>query len=423
MLLPEDHFAEDAMRPARLWKLLWTLLWLAGSAAILPADTLTRITELGPGDDDGFDGLAAAVLGDELFFVGRLPAGGSALWRYGGAAPPTLVPDSDELDPGQELVAWNGKLYFAAAPAGDRELWVFDPGDGSFAEAVDVRAGGNGNPEELTVRGDRICFAAFGDTIGRELACWDGSGPADLYDLAPGADSSFPVYLAATGDRLAFAAETGGGERLWIYAGANPPAPVEPAPGEPYDSPCCFVQRGQETFFQAADAASIYRLWRHDGAAPPAPVSDSFEPGGFGGLFRDRLVVAGADPTVGVEDEELWRFTPSGPRRLAPGLQVQQSDRSSILRGALFLRGYVGGASDHALYRWCGAGRAAALSDPLGGSDPSIASDLLVAFAGRLFFTATDATHGQELWALDSSHLFCDDLESGNTGWWTSAQP
>jgi hypothetical protein len=181
--------------------------------------------------------------------------------------------------------------------------------------------------------------------------------------------------------------------------------------------------RGQETFFQAADSGSSYRLWRHDGVAPPAPVSSTFEVGGLEGLFRGRVVVGGADPESGVDLEELWRLGPSGLRRLGPGLEVAQSDAVTVLREALFLRGFVGGASDFALYRYCGAGRAVQLTDPGTGTDPSITGDRMVAFGGRLYFSATDAASGGELWRFDSSHLFCDDFESGDAAFWSSNQP
>jgi hypothetical protein len=396
-------------------------LELLAAATVLSADTLTRITDLRPGDDDGLPGLAAAVAGGQLYFVGRTASAGTALWRYDGVSAPVLVPDSDPLDP-VGLAAWNGELYFQGGPSGDRELWRFDPVGGTLAEAVDVRSDGNALPVELAPRGDRICFAAFLDGAQRELVCWDGDGPAEIHDLEPGPDSSYPTGLVATGARLAFVARSAGEDRLWILDGDQAPLALEPEPGEPYSSPCCAVPLGAQTFFGALDGDSVSRLWRHDGgAAAPTRVSPTFEAGGYPALFRGRVVVGGTDGTPGAT-EELWRRGASGFRRLAPGLAAEQADGAALMREALFLRAYVGGDDLYALYRYCGGGRAVVLSDPFAG-DPSITSSRPIAFGGRLFVSAVDETHGEELWAFASSHVFCDDFESGDDAWWSASQP
>lgn len=392
-------------------------LALAGAASAPAADTLTRITDLVPGDDDGLDGLAGAVVGNELFFVGWLAAGGEALYHYDGVGSPAMVPGSDAADPAG-LVAWNGKLYFGGGPNSDRELWSYDPVGGAIGEAVDVRPTGNAIPESIAAFGDRICFASHTDSQGRELACWDGSGGADVHDLVPGPDSSFPTGLYVHGGALYFVASDGADERLWRFDGQSAPAVVAAAPGDEFEGPCCLAGATDGLYFQAFDAAFLIRLWRYDGVNPPAPVSETFEPTGWTGVFRGRPVVGGENPSTGVA-EELWRRGPAGLRRLSPGTILEQSDALTTMRDALFLRSYVGGADDFALHRFCGAGGVVTVADPRDG-DPAITSDRLVAFNGRLYFAATDATFGEELWAFDSSHLFCDDFESADASAWSN---
>lgn len=392
------------------------LVALAGAASPLPADTLTRLTDLRPGDDDGLPGLAAAVVGDVLYFVGRVPAGGKALYRYDGTNPPTLVAGSDAADP-TGLVAWNGKLYFAGGPSDDRELWGYDPVGGTIGEAVDVRPSGNAVPQWIAALADRICFASHTDVLGRELACWDGSGAADVFDLVPGPDSSFPTGLYVHGGELFFVAWEDGEDRLWRYDGAGVPTVVPAGPDGVLTDPCCLASAGDGLYFQAFTDAFEVRLYRFDGTNPPAPVSESLEPTGWTGTYRSRLVVGGIDPLAG-GIEELWRRGPAGLRRLDPGNVFEQSGALTTMRDALFLRSYVGGASDFALHRFCGAGDVVTLVDPRNGTDPAITSDLMIAFGGRLLFAATDPLFGEELWALDSSHLFCDDFESADASAW-----
>ena len=390
-------------------------------AAGAGADVLTRITDLRPGADDGLDGLAAAVLDGQLWFVGRPPGGGSALWRYDGVNPPTMVPGSDAADPAG-LVAWNGKLYFGGGPNSDRELWVHDPVGGTVAEAVDVRASGNAVVEDIEAFGAWLCFAAFGDTTGRELFCWDGSGPADAVELNPGAGDSYPSELHATASRLYVVAQIDGDVRLWSWNGADPPSLIAAAPSGEYDWPCCLASAGGETYFEAFDSDFFGRLWRHDGVNPPEPVSADLEPDGWTGVYRNRLVLGATNPPGGAPEAELWRLAPAGLARLSPGTPVESADALAVVRDGLFARGFVAAGTATALYRYCGAGDVVALTDPFGGSDPEPAGERAIAFAGRLFFAAEDAA-GQELWAFDSSHLFCDDFESGDTSWWSSSVP
>lgn len=400
----------SALRP-----LLLTLI-LAAAPSIVAADTLTRITDLVAGDDDGLNGLAAAVVGNHLYFVGWVPAGGTALFVYDGTSAPTQVPGSGAAGP-KGLTAWNGKLYFAGGPSDDRELWSYDPVGGTIGEAVDVRPSGNAVPESIAAIDSHICFASHTDNAGRELACWDGSGSADVYDLVAGEDSSFPVELHPYDGELYFIAREDGEERLWRFDGNSAPTIVAAAPGAEFELPCCLAGAADGLFFQAQDNAFEIRLWRYDGVQPPTIVSETFEPTGWTGAFRGRAVLGGRDPLAG-GTEEMWRRGPTGLRRLDPGATFEQAAALTTMRDALFLLSFVSGSDEFALHRFCGAGDIVTLVDPRNGSDPAIHGESMIAFGNRVLFAATDPSFGQELWAFDSSHLFCDDFESSDMTAW-----
>ncbi|MGE0639413.1 MAG: hypothetical protein AB7G12_07210 [Thermoanaerobaculia bacterium] len=398
------------------------LVVLAGLASPAPATSvLSRITDLRPGDDDGLDRLDAAVLGDTLYFVGRTPAGSPALWAFDGSGDPEMIADSDAATP-SGLALWNGRLFFAGGPSGDIELWSFDPGTGSLAEAVDVRPSGNASPTSIVPFGDRVCFLAFGDGTGRELFCWDGSGSADVVELVPGGGDASPADLVPAPGRLYVVADVDGDARLWSWNGVDPPEPVPAPVGSDDTFPCCFSVLDGWLYFAAFDNQFRIRLWQHDGIGPPVAVDAGFEAGGWTGVYRQRLIAGGADVGAGAPDEELWRLGAGGLARISPGATVETASALTVVRDALFALGYPGAGDDFAIYRFCGAGPVAALTDPLAG-DPGADPEAMIAYAGRLYFAGDDGTFGRELWSLASDHVFCDDFESGDTGAWPPVQP
>lgn len=391
------------------------LALLAG--APLAADTGTRLTELGAGADDGVDGLDAAVAGAALYFVGRDGAASRALYRYDGVNPPALVPDSTAPAP-RGLIGWNGKVYFQGG-AGDRELWVHDPAAGTVELALDVRAGGNGNPQRFALFDGRLCFGAYSTSDGFELFCWDGANPPELFDLAPDGDSSFVEELTAWGPRLAFVAQVGGERALWTYDGFNPPAAVAPAPGEPYDFPCCLAAGGDGAlYFEASESGGTARLWRYDGLTAPTRVSTSFSPWGFPGAPRGRLLVDGEDSDQGVADPELWRLVDGDLERVRPATTLAATTSWAAAGGVVYSVGEsVPTSGDLVLFRHC-LGADLAPTDAFDAAAAAVVGERALAFAGRVFVSAEDAAHGEELWSVTPSHLFCADFEASDTADW-----
>lgn len=393
-------------------------LCLALAAPPLAADLAVRLTELGAGAPDGLQGLDTAVVGDALYFVGRDGAASRALHRYDGVNPPAPIADSAAADP-QELVSWGGRLYFRGG-AGDRELWVYDPTGPTLELALDVRPGGNGQPQRFAAFDDRLCFGAFSAANGFELFCWDGVTTPDLLDLEPGAESSFPEALTIWGDRLAFVAQVGGERRLWVYDGVNPPAAVAGAPGDDYDFPGGIaVGADAALYFEALPAGGgAARLWRYDGLTAPTPVSTSFSPWGFPGAPRGRLLVSGEDPASGVEVPELWRLVSAGLERVAPGIAVGSAAAPVAAGGVMYFPGEsVPASGDLVLFRLC-SGAAFGPSGALAAGGATLASERAVGFRDRILVTADDPEHGEELWQIEPAYLYCDDFETGDAADW-----
>lgn len=386
--------------------------------APLRADTAVRLTDLEPGDEDGLNGLDAAVVSGALYFVGRNGAGQEGLYRYDGTNPPALLADSVAARP-RELTAWQGKLYFQGGPSNDRELWRYDPVGATFVEALDLRPTGNGNPQRFAAPPGLLCFSAFTDNFGFEPHCWDGTNPPTVLDLTPGASSSAPLYLTPWNGALALVNETDAEGLVLTWDGSGAAEPIDPGPGEPYSNACCLSAIGTELYFQAQDGSSFYRIFGHAESGSPARVSTTFEPGGFIGSFRGQMVTDGEDPALGVLSPELWRRVAGALRRVRPGDAVAGTDGHVEVAGASYFTGYPSLASDDRdLYKYCGAGPVGLATPAFAGDAASVVGDRAVGFLGRVYVSATDGLFGEELWEITPDHLFCDDFETGGTSSW-----
>ena len=393
------------------------LLILSAAGPAQAADVLTRITDIGPGTQDGLNDLDGAVLGGFLYFVTQ-PGTGTNLYRTDGSGTPVPVPNVDAVDPG-EVIAWNGKLYFGGGE--DREVWEYDPADDSVAEVVEIRTTGNTVPQRFAATPDRLCFAGFTDTLGFEYHCWDGVAPAITYDLEPGVTDSFPDYLVADGDRIAFVGRSGGANVVYLQDGNSLPEPVPVAPGQGYDSPCCLGFADGVLYFDGSDINNgAQRLYRYDGLSPASHVSETFIFDGVPAALRNQLLVAGRDPSIGVTQSELFRLSGTTLRRVAPGSIVGTAIDPVEHDGALFLQSWNG---TEVLLRYCGAGDVTQLPLTVGGETAVPVEGPGISFAGRYYVAADSAIAGTELWALDSAHRHCDGFETANTTAWSSVAP
>src|SRR6188508_2562381 len=106
---------------------LSTLLLAAfsGGASSALAEDPVRLTDLRPGGLSGVPNLEAAVFGDKLYFAATATGAELDLWVYDGISAPTMVPGGGQLQP-EELLVWQGALYFEGGPYTDRELWRYD---------------------------------------------------------------------------------------------------------------------------------------------------------------------------------------------------------------------------------------------------------------------------------------------------------
>jgi len=336
----------------------------------------------------------------------------------------------------ENLTVVRGTLYFTADDGTHgRELWR---SDGTRAGTVMVRnifAGrGSSYPGVLTAAGRRVFFSARDGVHGRELWSSDGtrSGTALARDISPkSVGSRGPQGVKALGGRVYFSVDDGRhGEELWSSNGTRRGTFLlrdinattqygSPAGSEPSD----LTVMGRRLFFSADDSIRGRELWRSDGTRAGTVLVKDVNPEGSGvprQLTRidDRLFFF-ADHD-GQRGDELW--TTDGTRRgkvLVKDIQPVDSPYGS----------YRGNAPTHltavrkklffAATRFLAEERS---QRELWTSDGSAAGTVALrqldivtegvhyfpwipftSVAGRLFFSASDGLHGEELWSSDGT--------------------
>ncbi len=256
------------------------------------------------------------------------------------------------------------KVYFIAndGTTGD-ELWVTN-GRASGTKIVrDIRAGADGSDiaEFISFRG-KAYFRANDGTNGPELWVVSGSNASLMSDINPGVVGSYPANFTKVGNKLFFTAADGThGEELWVTDGTTVSMVKDIMPGATDSSPRYLTASGDILFFRADDGVNGAELWKSDGtAAGTVLVADIFP---------------------GVDDSTISSIFPF------PGKRVLLSAESTSNNRELWIAGESGATLLKDIYVG------------VGGSSPS--KFIKIPGRKRVYFTATSAEHGTELWVTN----------------------
>jgi ELWxxDGT repeat protein len=271
----------------------------------------------------------------KLYFAGEQSAAtGIELFSFDPASgiksAATIEAGPGDSRPG-EFAVYDGALYFAATTSvAGRELYQFD---GSTATQLSLSPGAaDSNPTDLTVNDGVLYFAAtstnalslFGD-IGTELFALDGTS-LNAADLNPGTGSSAPTDLAAAGGVLFFAAGAGADgsfdrELHFVdQSAAQSGEIVINSSASVGANPSGMAAVGSFVYFAATGSGSNTELWRA-GKTGPEFVAD-VRPGAVGSSPRhifdfNGSVVFSADDGSGLAGEELHRIIPASDAEFA----------------------------------------------------------------------------------------------------------
>lgn len=361
-----------------------------------------------------------------LYFTANDGTWGFELWKSDGTTAGTVqvkdIVAGTNMSYPSNLTNVNGTLYFTARDAaGDEELWKSDGTAAGTLPVKDIFAGTTGsNPTRLTNVNGILFFSARDAAGGYELWKSDGTtaGTVQVKDIFTGTGNSRPTDLVNVNGNLYFSArEDGFGYELWKSDGTSDgTVRVRDIYFGRYSSnPRQLTNVNGILFFSATHSDTATELWKSDGtAAGTVLVKDIFA--GFGSSSPVNLAnVNGAlyfrarDATNGYE---LWKSdgTAAGTvlvKDIFPGIVnlVPNSGNPNFLtnvNGTLYFRA-TNAAGGTELWKSDGTSTGTVqVKDVYAGayhSDPTGLTNM----NGTLYFSARDVAAGTELWKSDGT--------------------
>jgi ELWxxDGT repeat protein len=360
-----------------------------------------------------------AELGGTLYFSAADEAGGQELWRTDGTEAGTRRVKDIAAGPNGShpwpIVAFRGRVYFAATGPGGDELWTSDGTEAGTVPVSDIVPGPVGSrPAQLAVAGSTLFFTAYTDATGRELWKTDGTaaGTALVRDIRTGpAGQSEALVLAAVGSRLLFGPDDGvTGTEPWVSdgtaAGTHLLRDVRPGPASSALAEAARV--GDVAYFVADDGTNGPEVWRTDGTPAGTmllgPVSAfGSRPDGLVAL-GDALFFTADD---GVHGREPWRADGTVLTLLDVNPTIGTTYDGLVSTGdALYFGGLTIGPSGVSTYGepWRSDGTLAGthLVKAISPAPSSIMRQG-VAYAGAYYFVLQQEHTGFELWRSDGT--------------------
>jgi LPXTG-motif cell wall-anchored protein len=322
----------------------------------------------------------------------------------------------------------NGLVYFAADDGvNGRELWVTDGTSGGTRMVADINPSGGSEPYGFTLSNGKIYFTANDGTRGRELYVTNGTanGTVFLGDLNPYGDSNADRFAAA-GQKTVFRAyDAQRGWELWMTDGTSGGTQIFADINPTGDSdPQNITTVNSKAFFSAYDGAPS-----EGGHGREAWVTD-------GTIAGTQMIEINTSPTINNGNSDPYNFTQLGNRLLFSAYNSSRSrelwvtDGTSANTRMFDINTFGGGVNNnpvavgtnvvwsandgqqidgkHGEELWISNGTAAGTSQVDinqtswyngGNSYPS----QFTKYGNLTFFTARNATNGNELWQTDGT--------------------
>lgn len=375
-----------------------------------------------------------AVDSGTLLFRARTDITEFELWKSDGTANGTVLvkdiatsPAAAAFTASKEIVVSGGAFYFVSTSAETgAELWKSDGTPGGTMLLKDIYPGEeSSNPEKLFDFGGTLYFTADDGVHGRELWKSDGTtaGTGLVRDIRAGEDASNPTGFLSFGGALFFNAYDESGSRLWRSDGTeHGTVPIE---GGVFANATLrtVLARTSDGFFLVMSTPDYsHALWKSDGTAEGTYLVKDVSP------EREKKFVVVDDVlyfTVRNQGNTvtLWRSDGTDLRTFElktfafdqddPDWPLHLPDRLTEAGGAIYF-------SAGSLYKTDGtpAGTIEVLAD----TKPAH----LVAIGNRLFFAGRDDEHGMELRSTDGSPQgtrLIKDIDSGSVSSMSAGDP
>jgi ELWxxDGT repeat protein len=395
-----------------------------------PAGTVL-VKDINPGAAGSSIDQDVAVLGSFLYFTGETAAEGRELWRTNGTtAGTTLVKD---IVPGTggsnypdkyELNSFGGTylLFMARTPSSGVELWKSDGTDAGTVLLKDINAGADSsNARSFTVissTNNVVLFEATDATHGDELWKTDGTpaGTTILKDINPGTDSSTKIFIEIVpGFGFSFPIFSGfhvfNGNAYFVAYDGTSAGEVWKTDGTPANTvlvknivqstsqPLPFIllsdaiNLSNKFIFPVSDGDTRSELWESDGT-----------PGGTV-LFKAFTPATTAIPFIFIP----FSFTGTTVEQLLfQGNKFFFSAGTTAEGTELWISDGVDGTAGHTLI-------VKYINPGADDSDPAGTSSYLYTTT-ELFFAATTAADGVELWRSDGTTAGTKIVQDINPG-------
>ncbi|WP_193212578.1 ELWxxDGT repeat protein [Luteolibacter marinus] len=367
--------------------------------------------------------------GNLLFFVAGLQGNGSELWVSDGTDAGThMVKD---INPGpsssrpHDLRVLGGMLYFFADDGvNGTELWSSDGTEAGtqMVKAVVPPVGvDDGYPNQLLVLGDQLVFRADDGIHGPQVWFSDGTEAGTRMIEVTGRKSSGLIDddLAVMDDCVYYHSNDGiHGPELWKSDGtADGTMMVKDLSPDP-SNPRCLGAVGSRLFFTVETSAYGREMWVTDGTDEGSLPLPEFRSGRDGIRITNREIEHVASGglfyyvvTDGIGDSELWRSDGTGAGTFFLTTVQSRENRNTPALLRPFKGGIVFAANDgiHGTEVWLSDGSVAG-TRMLADLDPSPGSALWSSLSSNsaavgetIYFSASDAEHGLELWVSNGT--------------------
>lgn len=367
-----------------------------------------------------FDSSPAGLvrLRDKVFFTADDGTLGREVWYSDGTEAGTqvlvdAVPGETGSEPSDLFVARNELYFYARDAAATYRLWRSDGSAAGTQPLATLKP----RPSSLREAGcdsrgvalpnGNILFAGFDDTFGLQLWSTDGTtaGTVRLTNLAQVNGGPRLCHLTVVDDQVYFHAYDSAGRELWKSNGtaAGTQLVVDLNPQGAGADPRSLIQWNDSLYFIANDAQGAH-LWTTDGTASGTRIATEFDGGvplAIAGIVASRLLLSVRESS---QFTLPWALAEGSVTRLAAPTLVSIDGVPSVHNGMAFFSGHSTGPALSDIEPWVTDGTLAGTRQVFD-THPGLLSypTAFTDFHGITLFETNAFTVGLRQWRTDGT--------------------